>query len=71
MSHRNYGLRPRTFGNNNVGRNLTELADLIRLVVRNPDDEVAVQRLKVRLRKSDTAEFTKALILVMLVAHDY
>jgi hypothetical protein len=46
---------------------LTELADQIRRVVQSPDDEVAVQRLRARLRKSDTLEFTKALILVMLV----
>jgi hypothetical protein len=50
-----------------VSGNLVELADLIRCVVQNPDDELAVARLKVRLRKSDTSEFTKALVLVMLV----
>jgi hypothetical protein len=56
MTHRNYG------------RDLVELADLIRLVVRNPDDAEAVERLRARLRRSDTSEFTKALVLVMLVA---
>jgi hypothetical protein len=47
--------------------NLVELAELMRRVVQNPNDELAVARLKARLRKSDTREFTKALILVMLV----
>jgi len=46
---------------------LTELATLMRRVVQSPHDELAIQRLKARLRRSHTAEFTKALILVMLV----
>jgi hypothetical protein len=48
--------------------NETELADLIRCVVRDPGDELAVQRLKVRLRRSHTAELTRAMILVMMLA---
>jgi hypothetical protein len=48
--------------------NETELADLIRCVVQNPHDELAIQRLKARLRSSHTVEFTRALILVMMLA---
>jgi hypothetical protein len=47
-------------------RDLLELATLMQLVVQNPDDELAVQRLKNRLRKSDTVELTRATILLML-----
>jgi hypothetical protein len=40
---------------------LTELAELIRHVDLNPDDQAAVTRLRTQLRASDSSELMKAL----------
>jgi len=47
---------------------LTELAELIRHVDLNPDDQAAVTRLRTQLRASDSSELMKALSIAQKLA---
>ena len=45
---------------------LTELAELIRHVDLNPEDEAAITRLRAQLRASDSSELIKALSIAKI-----